>query len=66
MALSEAKVSRIKEWALENYEKSYGASCLIECFSDKELAEKFTCIGDAKAYAKLMDELHGNAWCDAY
>jgi hypothetical protein len=35
------RVAAIKAWALENYNKSYGASALFECYTDRELADEF-------------------------
>ena len=49
-------VDQIKAWALENYEKCYGASCLIECFTDEELTKEFKTLDDAKDFATMMSE----------
>lgn len=54
------KVEQIKAWANENYESSYGASCLIECFNDKELDETFPTFGHAVEYAAATDEQLSN------
>lgn len=54
-------VAAIKAWALANYEKSFGASSLVECFDDDELAAEFTSLADAKRYAKLQSEQFANA-----
>jgi len=56
-----AMVEKIKQWALANYEKSFGASSLVECFSDEELAEQFNSLADAKRYAKLQSERYSDA-----
>jgi hypothetical protein len=50
-----AKVKAIKKWAYANYNKSYGAQCIIECFSDTDLNEQFDTLRDAKSWALLMD-----------
>ena len=57
------KVKAIKEWAEANYE-SFGASALIECFSDEELDEKFESLADAKEYAGWKDEARSNTFPD--
>jgi hypothetical protein len=49
-------VEQIKEWALENYSVSYGASCLVECFDDSELDDMFPTLESAQEYASIMDE----------
>ncbi len=54
-------VEAIKAWAHANYEKSFGASSLIECFTDEELAAEFKSLADAKRYAKLQSEQFSNA-----
>jgi hypothetical protein len=56
-----AMVEKIKVWALANYEKSFGASSLVECFTDEELAAEFNSLADAKRYAKLQSEQYSNA-----
>jgi hypothetical protein len=61
MSVKTDLVARIKEWALANYSKNYGASCLIECFEDEELAREFQSLADAKRYARLMSEQFSNA-----
>lgn len=50
------KVEQIKAWAHDNYEKSYGASSIIECWEDCEIDAEFKSLKDAKSYAKLIDE----------
>lgn len=50
------EIKKIKSWALDNYATSYGASFLVECFSDAELEEKFERSEDAIAFAKWKDE----------
>jgi hypothetical protein len=59
----QAIVDAIKAWAIANYEKSFGASSLVECFSDEELATEFQSLADAKRYAKLQSEMYSNAQC---
>jgi hypothetical protein len=49
-------VAAIKAWALDNYEKSYGASCIIECYSDSEIAQQFKSLKDAQRFAELMTD----------
>lgn len=46
---------RIREWAMDNYSTSYGASVLIECFDDGELEKEFKSLADAKRFAQLKD-----------
>lgn len=53
--------AQIKEWATENYSKSYGASALIETKTDEELRTEFKSLADAKKWAKLQSEMHQNA-----
>jgi len=50
------KVEQIKAWAMDNYAESYGASSLIECWTDEELDAEFKSLEDAKSAAKLWDE----------
>jgi hypothetical protein len=38
-ATTAEKVAAIKAWATERYETSFGASEIIECFTDAELGE---------------------------
>ena len=52
------KVKAIKEWALKNYEKNWGASEIIECFDDEGIDSEFDSLRDAKNYAKLRGEKH--------
>jgi hypothetical protein len=54
-------VDAIKAWAIANYEKSFGASSLVECFTDEELAAEFPSLAAAKRHAKLMSEQFSNA-----
>lgn len=61
----QALVEQIKAWAMENYEKSWGASVIIECFEDEDIAEQFKSLDEAKEYAQLQSEQYQNAWCDA-
>jgi hypothetical protein len=55
------KVAQIKEWATANYEKSFGASALIETLTDDEIDEQFTSLTAAKKWAKLQSEAYQNA-----
>ena len=55
----------IKAWANENYEESYGASALIEAYTDDELTKEFTSLDDAKAWAKLHDEAYAEVRASA-
>ena len=57
-------VEQIKEWAMENYEKSFGASALIECWDDEMLANAFQSLEEAKDWASLQSEMYMNARCD--
>lgn len=57
-------VEQIKAWAEKNYHESYGASCLVECYDDHELAEQFDSLRDAIRFARLQDEMYMNARCD--
>ena len=54
-------VTQIKEWARENYSKSYGASALIETKTDDELRSEFKSLAAAKRWAKLATEQYQNA-----
>lgn len=49
-------VEEIKEWAMENYDVSYGATVLVECFTDEELEEKFDTLKEAMEFAELWTE----------
>jgi len=60
----QAFVDDVKSWAMENYNKSFGASCIIECMTDDEILAEFNSVQDAKSYAKLQDEAYMNARCD--
>lgn len=57
-------VEQIKAWAMENYSKSFGASTIIECFTDEDIAEQFKSLDEAKEYAQLQSEQYQNAICD--
>jgi hypothetical protein len=54
-------VAAIKEWATANFDKSYGASALVECFTDDELRAQFPNLTAAKRWAKLQSEQHASA-----
>jgi len=58
-------VDAIKEWATANYSKSYGASALVETFTDDELRAEFKDLTAAKRWAKLQSEQHANAKAEA-
>ncbi|MES2336220.1 MAG: hypothetical protein V4551_16305 [Pseudomonadota bacterium] len=58
-------VAAIKEWATANYSKSYGASALVETFTDEELRAEFKDLAAAKRWAKLQSEQHANAKAEA-
>ena len=64
MSMQDTLVTKIKNWALANYEKSYGASALIECFSDQELIGQFSSLTEAKRWAMLQSEGWQNANID--
>ena len=53
-------VEAIKEWAQANYAKSYGASALLECFTDDELRAQFKDLAAAKRWAKAQSEARAN------
>ena len=55
------KLNAIKAWALENYASSYGASVLVECYSNEELDAEFESLEEAIKFAKLKDEQESNA-----
>ena len=57
-------VIQIKNWANENYARSYGASCIVECLTDDEIADMFPSLKDAKQFASLQDEQYQTARCD--
>jgi hypothetical protein len=54
-------IKEVRDWANTNYSTSYGASALIETFTDEELVEQFKSLAAAKRWAKLQDEAHQNA-----
>lgn len=54
-------VEVIREWATANYSKSYGASALLECFTDEEMRAQFPSLTAAKRWAKLQSEQHASA-----
>lgn len=54
-------IKEVRDWANANYSTSYGASALIETFTDAELVEEFKTLAAAKRWAKLQDEAHQNA-----
>lgn len=56
-ALSE----KILAWAHKNYNRSYGAQCLVECFDVHELGEQFDSLRDAMNWAALQEEQYQNA-----
>ena len=56
---------RIKAWANKNYETSYGASALVDTYTDDELAKEFASLADAKAWAKLHDEAYAEVRAEA-
>lgn len=58
-------VDAIKEWATANYSKSYGASALVETFTDDEMRAQFLNLTAAKRWAKLQSEQHANAKAEA-
>lgn len=58
-------VEAIKDWATANYSKSYGASALVECFTDDEMRAQFPNLTAAKRWAKLQSEQHANAKAEA-
>ena len=58
-------VATIKEWATANFNKSYGASALLECFTDEELRAEFKDLAAAKRWAKLQSEQHASAKAEA-
>ena len=59
-------VAEIKAWANENYEKSFGASSLVECWTDEELAAEFTTLAAAKEWAGLQDELNADITAEIF
>jgi len=60
----QAFVDDIKSWAMEHYNESFGASCIIECMTDEEILAEFNSVEDAKSYASLQDEQYQNANID--
>lgn len=54
-------VVAIREWATANYSKSYGASALMETFTDDELRAEFRNLAAAKRWAKLQSEQYASA-----
>lgn len=54
-------VEVIRDWATANYSKSYGASALLECFTDDEMRAQFPSLTAAKRWAKLQSEQHASA-----
>ena len=51
-----ALVDKIKEWANANYETSYGASVIVECYTDAEIEQQFKSVADAQEFAELQDD----------
>lgn len=58
-------VDAIKDWATANFSKSYGASALVETFTDDEMRAEFPNLTAAKRWAKLQSEQHANAKAEA-
>ena len=58
-------VAAIREWATANYSTSYGASALLETFTDDELRAEFKDLAAAKRWAKLQSEQHASAKAEA-
>ena len=61
------KVEAIKQWALENYASSWGASTLIECFTDEELDAEFESFDAAKQWAgaeSKAEECRREPWAE--
>ena len=54
-------VDAIREWATANYSKSFGASALLECFTDEELRAQFPSLTAAKRWAKVQSEARSNS-----
>lgn len=57
-------VRSVKDWALANYEKEWGASVIIECLSDNDIANQFHSLRDAQDFAKLQSEMRSNTFPD--
>jgi hypothetical protein len=55
-------VEKIKKYANEHYEESYGAQTIVECFNDAEIAADFTSMKEAKEYMSAKDEQMANCW----
>jgi len=60
----EQLVARVKAWAMRNYNKLWGASVIIECMTDEEIAAEFQTLQDAVDFAELQTEARQNARCD--
>lgn len=61
-------VPRVKAHAMEMYEKAYGWSVIIECFSDSELIEmasKYDKFDDFFGEVKKIADLQTGAYLDA-
>lgn len=59
-------VKIVKDWALANYDKEWGASVIVECFTDYEIAREFDTLQDAKRFAKMQSEMRSNTFPDDY
>ena len=51
-----ALVDDIKAWANKHYETSYGASVIVECYTDAEIEQEFNSVADAQEFAELQDD----------
>lgn len=54
-------IKSIKEWAMANYDTSFGASALLETKTDQELTSEFKTLAQAQEWASLQDEAMANA-----
>lgn len=59
--MDKEKVAAIKAWAMDNYATSYGASCLIECYTDEEIDANFASLREAQLIAEIRDEQFSSA-----
>jgi len=64
--MSKHSIAQIKAWALENYDTNFGASCIIECFTDAEIAYSFKDLADAQSFAQVQSEQLGTLISSTY
>ena len=51
-------IKEVRDWAHANYGRSFGASSIIECFTDEDIIRQFKSLDDVIAHASLLDDVH--------